>query len=176
MRPNPSVVGQLPKVARFYRELKNERMIRFFYRCPRRLIRRRKNLHAGTLSLPRAGHPVPAKTIITPYLERPAKDRLLDLLARPPPLGGIESRAWLYGRDFFFAIIGESDLAGLARKRETVGDSSTPESRTLTPLIMVRIQVPQPQNLSIPLRFVSFRLRRNSSGMSAGYAPSLLAN
>jgi hypothetical protein len=25
-----------------------------------------------------------------------------------------------------------------------VGDSSTPESRTLTPLIMVRIQVPQP--------------------------------
>src|SRR5580704_5714493 len=39
--------------------------------------------------------------------------------------------------------------------------------RTLTPLIPVRIQVPQPQNLSIPLHFVSFRLRRNSSDMSA---------
>jgi len=37
---------------------------------------------------------------------------------------------------------------------------------------MVRIQVPQPQNLSIPLRFVSFRLRRNSSDMSAGHLQS----
>ena len=44
---------------------------------------------------------------------------------------------------------------------------------TLTPLILVRIQVPQPQNLPIPLRFVSFLLRRNSSDMSAGYAPSI---
>jgi hypothetical protein len=41
------------------------------------------------------------------------------------------------------------------------GDSSTPESRTLTPLIMVRIQVAQPQNLSIPLRICSFRGLRN---------------
>ena len=42
---------------------------------------------------------------------------------------------------------------------------------TLTPLILVRIQVPQPHNLVILLRFVSFRLRRISSDMSAGYAP-----
>ena len=31
-----------------------------------------------------------------------------------------------------------------SRQSVPVGDSSTPESRTLTPLIMVRIQVPQP--------------------------------
>src|ERR1700732_1259665 len=33
---------------------------------------------------------------------------------------------------------------GPPRRSVPVGDSSTPESRTLTPLIMVRIQVPQP--------------------------------
>jgi hypothetical protein len=33
---------------------------------------------------------------------------------------------------------------------ERVGDSSTVEQRTLTPSILVRIHVPQPQNLSIP--------------------------
>src|ERR1700730_16297301 len=42
----------------------------------------------------------------------------------------------------------------------------------LTLLILVRIQVPQPYNIWILLRFVSFRLRRNSSDMSAGYSPS----
>jgi hypothetical protein len=36
------------------------------------------------------------------------------------------------------------------------------QSRTLTPLIKVRIQVPQPQNLSIPLRIFDFYDRRNS--------------
>src|SRR3984893_10562082 len=61
-------------------------------------------------------------------------------------------------------------MAG-ARRSGPVGDSSTLEQRTLTPLIMVRIQVPQPYNLVILVRFVSFRLRRNSSDMSAGYAP-----
>ena len=112
------VVGQPPKVALSYWELKDERMIRHFHRCPWRIIRRRKNLHPATLSSPRTGHPIPAKAIVTPYLERAAKDRLLNLFARPPPLGGIESRAGLYGRDFSLAIIGESDLAGLTRKRQ----------------------------------------------------------
>jgi hypothetical protein len=46
-------------------------------------------------------------------------------------------------------------------------------ARTLTPLILVRIQVPQPYNLVISRHVVSFRLRRNSSDMSAGYAPSI---
>src|ERR1700720_3126674 len=35
-------------------------------------------------------------------------------------------------------------VLGPPRRSVPVGDSSTPESRTLTPLIMVRIQVPQP--------------------------------
>src|ERR1700680_2053752 len=35
-------------------------------------------------------------------------------------------------------------VLGPPRRSIPVGDSSTPESRTLTPLIMVRIQVPQP--------------------------------
>src|SRR6202040_2952085 len=48
---------------------------------------------------------------------------------------------------------------------ERVGDSSTVEQRTLTPSILVRIQVPQPYHLLILLRFVSFRWRRNSSDM-----------
>jgi hypothetical protein len=34
-------------------------------------------------------------------------------------------------------------VLGPPRRSFPVGDSSTPESRTLTPLIMVRIQVPQ---------------------------------
>ena len=50
------------------------------------------------------------------------------------------------------------------RARETV------EQRTLTPSILVRIQVPQPYKILILLWFVSFALRRNSSGMSAGYS------
>ena len=54
-----------------------------------------------------------------------------------------------------------------------MGNSSTVERRTLTPLILVRIQVSQPYNILIFARFVSFRLRRNSSGMSAGYSPSI---
>ena len=48
-----------------------------------------------------------------------------------------------------------------------VGDSSTVEQRTLTPSILVRIQVPQPQNLSIPLRIFDFYGRRNSPDISA---------
>jgi hypothetical protein len=47
------------------------------------------------------------------------------------------------------------------------------EQRTRTPLILVRIQVPQPYNLLILLRCVSFHLRRNSSDMSAVYSPSI---
>ena len=35
-------------------------------------------------------------------------------------------------------------VLGPPRRSVPVGDSSTPESRTLNPLIMVRIQVPQP--------------------------------
>ena len=35
-------------------------------------------------------------------------------------------------------------VLGPPRRSVPVGDSSTPESRTLTPLIMVRIRVPQP--------------------------------
>jgi hypothetical protein len=39
--------------------------------------------------------------------------------------------------------------------------------RTLTPLILVRIQVLQPQNLSIPLRIFDFYGLRNSPDTSA---------
>src|SRR5262245_43807858 len=45
--------------------------------------------------------------------------------------------------------------------------------RTLTPCIMVRILVAQPRNLPILYRFLVFRLRRNSSGIFAGYRPSI---
>ena len=38
-----------------------------------------------------------------------------------------------------------------------------PGEATLTPVILVRIQVPQPYNQVILPHFVSFRLRRNSS-------------
>src|ERR1019366_4201524 len=48
-----------------------------------------------------------------------------------------------------------------------------PGEATLTPLILVRIQVPKPHSLLILLHFISFRLRRNSSEMSAGYSPSI---
>jgi ParB-like nuclease domain len=40
---------------------------------------------------------------------------------------------------------------------ERVGDSSTVEQRTLTPFILVRIQVPQPHSFLILLRIFSFR-------------------
>ena len=49
------------------------------------------------------------------------------------------------------------------------GGSATPGSL----FILVRIQVPQPYNILILLDFISFRLGRNSSDMSAGYAPSI---
>jgi hypothetical protein len=42
-----------------------------------------------------------------------------------------------------------------------VGDSSTVEQRTLTPLVMVRIQVPQPSNFVMSLRIFSVRGRRS---------------
>src|SRR3981189_910852 len=47
-------------------------------------------------------------------------------------------------------------VLGPPRRSVPVGDSSTPESRTLTPLIMVRIQVPQPG--SRPLSKSSYQL------------------
>src|SRR3981189_2697474 len=58
-------------------------------------------------------------------------------------------------------------VLGPPRRSVPVGDSSTPESRTLTPLIMVRIQVPQPQNLPIPLRIFDFYGCRNCPDISA---------
>ncbi len=54
--------------------------------------------------------------------------------------------------------------ARLARRR--LGDSSTVEQRTLTPLILVRIQVPQPRNLPILLHLRSFHSWRNSADIS----------
>ena len=40
-----------------------------------------------------------------------------------------------------------------------LGDSSTVEQRTLTPLILVRIQVPQPKNPQIPIKLNASRRR-----------------
>ena len=57
-------------------------------------------------------------------------------------------------------------VLGPPRRSVPVGDSS-PESRTLTPLIMVRIQVPQPGILLNSLRICSFLARRNSLETSA---------
>jgi hypothetical protein len=51
--------------------------------------------------------------------------------------------------------------------RGPVGDRSTVEPRTLTPLILVRIQVPQPGILLKSLRICSFLARRNSLETSA---------
>src|ERR1700731_4281672 len=58
-------------------------------------------------------------------------------------------------------------VLGPPRRSVPVGDSSTPESRTLAPLIMVRIQVPQPGILLKSLRICSFLARRNSLKTSA---------
>jgi hypothetical protein len=54
-----------------------------------------------------------------------------------------------------------------SRSPEKSGDSSTVEQRTLTPLILVRIQVPQPGILLKTLRICSFLGRRNSLETSA---------
>ena len=61
----------------------------------------------------------------------------------------------------------DSTVPGLRRGKQELA------AGTLTPLILVRIQVPQPYNQVILPHFVSFRLRRNSSDMSASYAPSI---
>jgi hypothetical protein len=62
-------------------------------------------------------------------------------------------------------------VLGPPRRSVPVGDSSTPESRTLTPLIMVRIQVPQPLIL---MRFLRLSVDRvNSVGSSVGNLCSL---
>src|ERR1700730_8561015 len=52
-------------------------------------------------------------------------------------------------------------VLGRPRRSVPVGDSSTAESRSLTPLIMVRIQVPQPSNFVMSLRIFSVRGRRS---------------
>src|ERR1700726_2633122 len=48
-------------------------------------------------------------------------------------------------------------VLGPPRRSVPVGDSSTPESRTLTPLIMVRIQVPQPGSRTTGAVFAMFK-------------------
>ena len=50
---------------------------------------------------------------------------------------------------------------------EPVGGSSTVEQQTLTPSILVRIQVPQPCTSLIWRRIFSFRSRRKSPNTSA---------
>ena len=59
-------------------------------------------------------------------------------------------------------------VLGPPRRSVPVGDSSTPESRTLTPLIMVRIQVPQPETLPISPRIFVFGNCWNSDEISVG--------
>jgi hypothetical protein len=59
-------------------------------------------------------------------------------------------------------------VLGPPRRYVPVGDSSTPESRTLTPLIMVRIQIPQPGILPISPHIFGFGNRWNSHGISVG--------
>jgi hypothetical protein len=60
------------------------------------------------------------------------------------------------------------------RRRRAIDDRrKDTRPPTLTPFVLVRIQVPQPYNQVILPHFVSFRLRRNSSDMSAGYSPSI---
>ncbi len=67
-----------------------------------------------------------------------------------------------------------SGPAKALRQSSSLGDSSMVEQRTLTPLILVRIQVPQPAKLLILLYFVSFWLRRNWSDISDGYWPPIM--
>ncbi len=56
-----------------------------------------------------------------------------------------------------------------------LGDSSTVEQRTLTPLILVRIQVPQPANSLISFVSHGSRLRRECPDISVGYEARLAA-
>jgi hypothetical protein len=57
----------------------------------------------------------------------------------------------------------QSSLDALPQQGEPVGDSSTVEPRTLTPLILVRIQVPQPRTFQISPGISGFRGSGNSS-------------
>ena len=117
MLPQPPVIGDRQKVARRYWELKDEGVFSHFDGGSWRIIRRRKNLHTGTIPPPRTRHAEATETILAPYLQGPGKDRLLNLLANPLPLGSIERRTGLYGDDLFVAK-GEPDSAGRARKRK----------------------------------------------------------
>ena len=59
---------------------------------------------------------------------------------------------------------------GPPRRSVPVGDSSTPKSRTLTSLIMVRIHVPQPRILPISPHIFGFGNRWNIDEISVGLA------
>ena len=50
-----------------------------------------------------------------------------------------------------------------------LGDSSTVEQRTLTPLILVRIQVPQPKNPQIPMKLYVSHHREHYLYFSISY-------
>jgi hypothetical protein len=111
MLPQPPVIGDVPKVARLYRELKNEWVLSRFDIDARSIVWRWKNLHPGTLPPPRTWHEEATEAIFTSYLQRPSKDRLLDVLANSLPLGSIERRTGFY-RDDLFVAKGEADSAG----------------------------------------------------------------
>jgi hypothetical protein len=111
----PPEVRDLPVVADLYWILKDERVLRHFNRSYRRVRRRWQELHAGSLSAPRAAHAVAAEAAVAPNLKRSGSFDLLDDLL---PLSGIERRARLDGDDLL--AVGESQLdpAGVARERK----------------------------------------------------------
>jgi hypothetical protein len=94
--PPPPVIGDLPKVARLYWELKDERVLSYFDIDAWSIVWRWKNLHPGTIPPQRTWHEEATETIFTSYLQRPSKDRLLDVLANSLPLGSIERRTGFY--------------------------------------------------------------------------------
>src|SRR5882672_2331645 len=111
----PPEVRDLPVVADLHWILKDERVLGHFNRSYRRVRRRWQDLHAGSLSAPRATHAVATEAAVAPNLMRSGSFDLLDDLL---PLSGIERRARLDGDDLL--AVGESQLdpAGGARERK----------------------------------------------------------
>jgi hypothetical protein len=73
-------------------------------------IRRWKDLNPGAAPSPRTGHAKAAETIVASDLQRPIKQRLVDLLLCPPPFGKVERNPTVYG-DNPFPLKGKGNAA-----------------------------------------------------------------
>src|SRR5215813_12182800 len=110
---HPPKIRDLPQVAYFHGELKNEGVLGSFNWSLRRIRRWWQNLHPGAFSPPRTSYTKAAETNVTPYLIWPGS---LDLLDNLSPLIGIERGSRLDGNNLLVIRETQLDLAGRARE------------------------------------------------------------